>query len=263
MFEPEASIELLETESVFERLVAALLASGSVEEGAPAGEPGAPSAEPPVDEPPVDEPPAGEPPVDAPAFGDEPPVDASEAGEQYAAPGVTGQGPRPEQVSPDVVAVQQAVEALRRRAPSGRPGDVSALLALRNSLDGLVLAELAEMELTGAQLAVGAVTAATWLRDDQRISDVSARAQVRLGAALAARAPRCPQVLVGAQPRREAGPLGDDHDRDRTGEQDDVDPAHGATDSIRDVNLNFTQDRLTNAAAVRLNPLKAPPPDCR
>ncbi|HWH28948.1 MAG TPA: DUF222 domain-containing protein, partial [Mycobacteriales bacterium] len=184
MFEPEASIELLETESVFERLVAALLASGSVEEGAPAGEPGAPSAEPPVDEPPVDEPPAGEPPVDAPAFGDEPPVDAPEAGDQYAAPGVTGQGPRPEQVSADVVAVQQAVEALRRRAPSGRPGDVSALLGLRNSLDGLVLQELAEMEVSGGQLAVGAVTAATWLRDDQRISDVSARAQVRLGTRL-------------------------------------------------------------------------------
>ncbi|MFP5219390.1 MAG: DUF222 domain-containing protein [Actinomycetes bacterium] len=163
MFEHGGPVELLETESVFEQLVAALLASEPAVEAAPAGEAG----------PTADEPTA-----------DELPVDASGCGDQYAAPGVTGQGLRPEQVSPDVVAVQQAVETLRRQAPSGRPADVSALLALRNSLDGLALQGLAEMEATGAQLAVGAVTAATWLRDDQRISDVSARAQVRLGTRL-------------------------------------------------------------------------------
>ena len=101
----------------------------------------------------------------------------------WAAPGVDG-AEVPAGPDPLVVAAQQAVARLLERAPSGRPADVAALYALGEQLQGLRLTELAEMHATGAHLATGAPTAATWLRDERTVSDLSARADVRLAEAL-------------------------------------------------------------------------------
>lgn len=90
----------------------------------------------------------------------------------------------PDRPDRQVVAVQQATSGLLDRTPTGAPANVQALFALAEQLRGLALEELAEMHATGSHLSTGAPTAATWLRQQRLISDVAARADVRLAVAL-------------------------------------------------------------------------------
>ncbi|HWG93202.1 MAG TPA: DUF222 domain-containing protein, partial [Mycobacteriales bacterium] len=113
-------------------------------------------------------------------------------GAAWAAPGVqqpsTG-------LSPAVVQAQEAVAALSVVRPSGSPADVEALLRLSQQVAGLALRQLAEMDATGSHTQAGSPTAATWLRDTLHLSDVAARAQVRLAGALETDLPELGSLL--------------------------------------------------------------------
>ena len=118
---------------------------------------------------------------------DEPPTTADDdatAKPWWHAPGVDEQPAAPAGPSAGVVALQQQAEQLRRQMATGAPADVAALFALSDSLRGLALAELAEMDATGSHLTTGAPTTASWLREQRTVSDVAARAEVRLATAL-------------------------------------------------------------------------------
>lgn len=125
-----------------------------------------------------------------------PSADSGEEG-WWAAPGVheAVSDLAPAQPSAAVRAAQQAAADLLRQATSDRPADVSALFALSDQFRGLALAGLAEMDATGSHLTTGAATAATWLRDDRVLSDVAARADVRLGTALRDELPELGRLL--------------------------------------------------------------------
>ena len=111
------------------------------------------------------------------------PASSREPVDRWAPPGTGADGAAPA-MSPEVAAAHEAVVALVAAPASGRPVDVAALLRIAEQLRGLALQSLGEMEVTGSHLAEGAATTATWLRDRQLLSDMGARAQVRLAAAL-------------------------------------------------------------------------------
>lgn len=97
--------------------------------------------------------------------------------------------------SPAVDAVTTAVAALAATPASGRPVDVAALLRASEQLQGFTLRAVAEMDATGTFLSAGAVTAATWLRDTEVISDLGAKAKVRLATTLRDELPRVEALL--------------------------------------------------------------------
>ena len=101
----------------------------------------------------------------------------------WAIPGVT---PAPSGPSPLLAELARAVDAVVAAGPlSGSRADTAALLDLAERARALALRELAEMDVVGGHLRPGVKsTTASWLRDEQHVSDSAARAQVSLATAL-------------------------------------------------------------------------------
>lgn len=114
---------------------------------------------------------------------------------RWFVPGVDEPAAGPSGPSAGLRALQQAAAALAEQTASGSPADVAALMALSDQLRGVALGELAEMTATGSHLASGAPTAATWLRDARTVTDVSARAEVRLAETLRSDLPELAALL--------------------------------------------------------------------
>jgi hypothetical protein len=117
------------------------------------------------------------------------------ASSEWLPPGVDARDQKPHEPSAEVRALQEAAAALVNGSAHGRPADVSALFSLAEQIRGLALRELAEMDAVGTHVGAGAVTAATWLRDDQVISDITARAHVRLASSLRDDLPQLGELL--------------------------------------------------------------------
>jgi acid phosphatase family membrane protein YuiD len=116
-----------------------------------------------------------------------------DGGSCLSAPGTERQTPA--DTPPEVRAVQAAVADLATAPASGRPGDVAAVLALAEQLRGLALRELAEMDTTGSFLSAGALSTATWVRNTQMVSDLTARAKVRVATTLRDDLPQVDELL--------------------------------------------------------------------
>jgi hypothetical protein len=121
------------------------------------------------------------------------------SGPEWELPGERAAAERARQLSPAVELARQAVAVLLETPAAGRPVDTAALFALAEQLRGLALRDLAEMNATGSHLAAGAVTAATWLRDTRQITDVAARAEVRLAECLRTELPGVGRLLQHGQ----------------------------------------------------------------
>ncbi len=101
-------------------------------------------------------------------------------------------------VSPLVGRLVGALDALAAHgALSGSRADTAALLDQAERARGLALRELAEMDAVGGHLRTGrASTTASWLRDEQRMSDGAARSAVALSVALRDELPALGALLV-------------------------------------------------------------------
>jgi hypothetical protein len=107
----------------------------------------------------------------------------SDAPVRWAIPGVTPPAAGP---SPLLDQLRGAVDVLAVHGPlSGSRADTAALLDLAERVRALALRELAEMDAVGGHLRPGVrSTTASWLRDEQHLTDGAARAAVALSAAL-------------------------------------------------------------------------------
>jgi len=101
----------------------------------------------------------------------------------WAVPGVTAAEPGP---SPLLTGLRVAVTALTEHgAVSGSRRDTATMLDLAEQMRALALRELAEMDAVGGHQRPGVTTTtATWLRDEQHLSDGAARATVNLATTL-------------------------------------------------------------------------------
>lgn len=101
----------------------------------------------------------------------------------WAIPGVTPAEPGP---SPLLSDLRGAVGALvQHGAVSGSRRDTAALLDLAEQMRALALREVAEMDAVGGHQRPGVTTTtASWLRDEQHLTDGAARAAVNLATAL-------------------------------------------------------------------------------
>ena len=106
----------------------------------------------------------------------------TEAGD-WAVPGAVRPAAR---VSPLLQDLRKALDALAAHGPlSGSRADTGALLDLAERVRAAALRELAEMDAVGGHLRPGVrSTTASWLRDEQHLSDGSARAAVSLAVSL-------------------------------------------------------------------------------
>ena len=115
--------------------------------------------------------------------------------EVWATPGVTPPEAGP---SPLLADLSAAVDALAARgALSGSRSDTAALLDLAERVRALSLRELAEMDAVGGHLRPGVrSTTASWLRDEQHLTDGAARSTVNLATALRDELPGVGALLV-------------------------------------------------------------------
>jgi hypothetical protein len=99
---------------------------------------------------------------------------------------IPGARPRQALVSPLLADLRAALDAVLAHGPlSGSRADTAALLELAERARAAALRELAEMDAVGGHLRPGVrSTTASWLRDEQRLSDGAARAAVGLATAL-------------------------------------------------------------------------------
>jgi hypothetical protein len=111
---------------------------------------------------------------------------------------VTPAAPGP---SPLLGRLTDAVDALASHGPlSGSRADTAALLAAAERVRGLALRELAELDATGGHLRPGqSFTAASWLRDEQNVTDSAARGTVRLATALRDDLPAVGELLTSGE----------------------------------------------------------------
>ncbi len=98
----------------------------------------------------------------------------------WATPGVTAPPAGP---SPLIADLRSAMDALGEHGPvSGSRADTAALLDLAERARGLALRELAEMDATAGHARPGrTTTTASWLRDEQHLTDGAARAARQAG----------------------------------------------------------------------------------
>lgn len=89
----------------------------------------------------------------------------------------------------------RAVQAVRQARPTGSAVDTEVLLGLAEQLRGLSLRELAELDAVGGQQVSGARTSASWFKDTARVSEVTARATVRLAVRLRDEVPQLGALL--------------------------------------------------------------------
>jgi hypothetical protein len=103
--------------------------------------------------------------------------------------------------------LRAALDALAAHGPvSGSRRDTALLLDLAERARALALRELAEMHATGGHLRPGVQsTTASWLRDEQRVTDAAARAAVRLATALRDDLPAVGELLAEGQVTVEHG----------------------------------------------------------
>lgn len=103
--------------------------------------------------------------------------------EFWAMPGVT---PPPVGRSPLLTNLREALDALVEHGPvSGSRADTGLLLDLAERARAVALREVAEMDATGGHLRPGVKsTTASWLREEQHLTDSAARARVHLATTL-------------------------------------------------------------------------------
>jgi hypothetical protein len=113
----------------------------------------------------------------------------------WAMPGVTPPAVGP---SPLLDDLRSAVDALARHGTlSGSRADTAALFDLAERARALALRELAEMDAVGGHLRPGVKsTTASWLRDEQHVTDGAARAAVHLATALRDEIPAVGELLT-------------------------------------------------------------------
>jgi hypothetical protein len=123
-----------------------------------------------------------------------PPADS----EFWATPGVTPAAAGP---SPLLGELRGVLDRLEAHGPvSGSAADTAELLALAERARGLGLRELAEMDVVGGHLRPGqSSTTASWLRDQQNLTDSAARGAVRLATALRDDLPAVGELLTAGE----------------------------------------------------------------
>jgi hypothetical protein len=117
-----------------------------------------------------------------------------EGAEAWAIPGVTPPAAGP---SPLLTDLHGALDALVEHGPlSGSRTDTAALLQAAERARALALRELAEMDAVGGHLRPGVPsTTASWLRDEQHLTDGAARGTVRLATTLRDELPAVGELL--------------------------------------------------------------------
>jgi hypothetical protein len=123
--------------------------------------------------------------------GEKPPAEGAAA---WAIPGVT---PPPAGPSPLLADLRGALDALVAHGPlSGSRADTAGLLQAAERARALALRELAEMDAVGGHLRPGVPsTTASWLRDEQHLTDGAARGTVRLATTLRDELPGVGELL--------------------------------------------------------------------
>jgi hypothetical protein len=123
---------------------------------------------------------------------------AAEEGVFWATPGVTPAAAGPSPLLAELRGVLDRLEA--HGSVSGSAADTAELLTLAERARGLGLRELAELDATGGHLRPGqSITTASWLRDQQNLTDSAARGAVKLATALRDDLPAVGQLLSAGE----------------------------------------------------------------